>query len=231
MKYKDVCEAEFIARPNRFIAEILLHGQSTRCHVKNTGRCRELLVDKATVYVEKSSGTGRKTPCSLIAVEKGQRLVNIDSQAPNKVFAEALMNGKIRLPGFEEITLVQPERTYGSSRFDFYIESHDKKAFVEVKGVTLEQNGIAKFPDAPTERGVKHVLELVQASKDGFFAFIVFIIQMKNILCFTPNDDTHREFGEALRYAVQNGVAVAAYECDVTFDSIEVNGKQVAVML
>lgn len=231
MKYENVCKAEFVSRPNRFIAEILINEQITRCHVKNTGRCKELLVEKAIVYVENNYNPLRKTPCSLIAVEKGERVVNIDSQAPNKVFYEALVQKKILLPGLEDFTSVKPEKTYGNSRFDFYIENGIKKAFVEVKGATLEEEGIAKFPDAPTERGVKHVLELVKAKSEGYAAFIVFIIQMKHIQCFTPNDETHGAFGEALRFAAKNGVTVLAYECDVTPSSIEVNGKQCDVIL
>lgn len=231
LKYKKVCTAQFIRRPNRFIAEILLDGKETRCHVKNTGRCRELLVDGATVYIEQNPNPGRKTDCSLIAVRKGDRIVNIDSQAPNKVFYEALMAGKIRLPGFEEVTCAKPEKTYGASRFDFYIESGLKKAFIEVKGATLEEEGVAKFPDAPTERGIKHLLELVKAKEDGYSAFIVFIIQMQNIRYFTSNDRTHKAFGDTLRYASQNGVTVLAYECDVTPDNMELNGKELEVML
>lgn len=231
MKYRKVCPAQFIRRPNRFLAEIRLNGKETRCHVKNTGRCRELLIDGVTVYVEENLNPGRKTGCSLIAVKKGDRIVNIDSQAPNKVFYEALAEGKIRLPGFEEVTYAKPEKTYGASRVDFYIENGPNKAFIEVKGVTLEEEGVAKFPDAPTERGIKHLLELVKAKEDGFSAFIVFIIQMQNIRYFTPNDRTHKAFGDALRFASRNGVRVLAYECDVTPDNLELNGKQLEVVL
>lgn len=231
MKYENVCKAEFIARPNRFIAEVLLNDQIVRCHVKNTGRCKELLMEKATVYLQQSSDPCRKTACSLIAVQKGERAVNIDSQAPNKVFHEALLNRKIQLPGFEEITYIKPEKTYGESRFDFYIKSGQNKAFIEVKGATLEEEGVAKFPDAPTERGVKHLMELIKAKKEGYSAFIVFIVQMKDIRYFTPNDRTHKEFGDALRLAEKNGVTVLAYECDVVPDEIIVNGKQCSVIL
>lgn len=231
MKYENVCQAEFIARPNRFIAEILLNGRVTRCHVKNTGRCKELLIDRAAVYVQQCPGSGRKTACSLIAVQKGKRIVNIDSQAPNKVFQEALITRMIQLPGFEEITLIKPEKTYGDSRLDFYIESGQNKAFIEVKGATLEENGAARFPDAPTERGIKHLMELIKAKQDGYSAFIVFIIQMKDILYFSPNDRTHKEFGDALRLADRKGVTILAYECDVLPDSIEVNGKKCRIAL
>lgn len=231
MKYENVCRAEFIARPNRFIAEVLLNGRIIRCHVKNTGRCKELLVEKAAVYLQQSSDPCRKTACSLIAVQKGERIVNIDSQAPNKVFHEALLNGIIQLPGFEEITFIKPEKVYGDSRFDFYIESGNDKAFIEVKGATLEEEGVAKFPDAPTERGVKHLMELIKAKEMGYTAFIVFIIQMKDIQYFTPNDRTHKEFGNALRLAEKNGVRILAYECDVMPDSIEVNGRMCSILL
>lgn len=231
MKYENVCRAEFIARPNRFIAEVLLNGEAMRCHVKNTGRCKELLLEKAAVYLQQSSDPCRKTACSLIAVQKGERVVNIDSQAPNKVFHEALLNRKVQLPGFEDITYIKPEKTFGESRFDFYIESGRNKAFVEVKGATLEEEGIAKFPDAPTERGVKHLLELIKARKEGYAAFIVFIVQMKNIRYVIPNDQTHKEFGDALRLAEKSGVKVFAYECDVMPDEIIVNGKPCSVIL
>lgn len=231
MNYKNVCTAQFIRRPNRFIAEVLLDGKETRCHVKNTGRLKELLVGGATVYVEQNPSPGRKTGCSLIAVKKVERIVNIDSQAPNKAFYEALKSGMIRLPGFESITLVKPEKTFGDSRFDFYIECGEKRAFIEVKGVTLENEGVAKFPDAPTERGVKHLQELVKVQEEGCSAFIVFIIQMQGTHCFTPNDQTHIAFGDALRFASQNGVTVLAYECDVAPDSMKLNGKQIPVRL
>ena len=231
MKYDNVCRAEFITRPNRFIAEVLLDGRVMRCHVKNTGRCKELLVEKAAVYLQQHSDPSRKTACSLIAVEKGERIVNIDSQAPNKVVHEALLNGKIQLPGFEDITFIKPEKTYGDSRFDFYIESGKGKAFIEVKGATLEEDGVAKFPDAPTDRGVKHLMELIKTRKEGYSAFVVFVIQMKDVRYFAPNDRTHREFGDALRLADKNGVTILAYECDVAPDEIIINGKSCSIVL
>ena len=169
--------------------------------------------------------------CSLIGVQKGEQIVNIDSQAPNKVFHEALLNGKIRLPGFEELTLLKAEKFYGESRFDFYAESGSKKAFIEVKGVTLEVDGVAMFPDAPTDRGVKHLKELVRAKQMALMRFIVFIIQMDHIRFLIPNDKTHAAFGDALRSAAENGVMVLAYECDITEDSMEVNGTQCPVQL
>lgn len=231
MRYSNVCQGEFISRPNRFIAEIWMEGKKHISHVKNTGRCKELLIDKAVVYLERSGNPSRKTSWSLITVQKGDRLVNIDSQAPNKVFHEALLNKKVILPQFGDPSFIKPEISYGSSRFDFYMESGNRKAFIEVKGVTLEEDGVAKFPDAPTERGVKHLYELIGAKNEGYDAFVVFIIQMNRIRYFTPNDDTHGKFGEALRYARKNGVTVLAFECDVTQDTIELNGKACPVVL
>lgn len=231
MNYSNIVKGIFISRPNRFVAEVLIGGRVEICHVKNTGRCRELLKDSAEVFLQKSLNPNRRTAYSLIGAQKGGRIVNIDSQAPNRVFYEALLNGSVQLPGFKEITLIKPEKVYGSSRLDFYVESKKRKAYIEVKGVTLEENGVAKFPDAPTERGVKHVTELVRAKNDGFDAFAVFIIQMSGIKYFTPNDITHKEFGNALRYANQNGVKILAFECDVGAESIELNGKRTRVIL
>jgi sugar fermentation stimulation protein A len=164
------------------------------CHVKNTGRCRELLTHRAPVLVKETDSPARKTKYDLIAVYKGQRLVNMDSSAPNKVFAEWLQKGGL----FQNITLLKPEQHFGGSRFDFYVEGDNRKAFVEVKGVTLEDNGVVRFPDAPTERGVKHLKELAACAKAGFEAYVVFIVQMKDVLYFEPNWTTHRAFGEAL---------------------------------
>lgn len=231
LRYENVCQGEFISRPNRFIAEFWMDGKKHIGHVKNTGRCKELFLEKAVVYLERSGNPLRKTAYSLIAVRKGDRLVNIDSQAPNKVFHEALLNKKVILPQFGDISLIRPEITYGGSRFDFYLERGSRRALVEVKGVTLEEDGVAKFPDAPTERGVKHLYELVGAKNEGYDVFIVFIIQMSHIRYFTPNDETHGKFGEALRFAHKNGVNVLAFECDVTPDSIEVNGNSCPVVL
>lgn len=231
LHYSNICTGEFVKRQNRFIAEVLINGHKTICHVKNTGRLKELLTKEALVYLEKSNNPERKTGYSLISVKKENRIINIDSQAPNKVFYEGVINRRINIPGFENIIHIKHESTYGSSRFDFYMEGVNKNAYVEVKGVTLEENGVAKFPDAPTLRGVKHIYELVNAKESGFDAFIVFIIQMNNIKCFTPNDDTHKEFGEALRFAKNKGVEILAYECDVGSDFIELNGKQCEVIL
>jgi len=231
LRYSNICEGKFIRRLNRFLAEVMVDGKETICHVKNTGRLKELLTGEALVYLEKNDDPMRKTGYSLIAVKKDKRIVNIDSQAPNKVLYEALTKGKISLKGFENITYIKQESTYGASRFDFYIENADRKAFIEVKGVTLEESGTAKFPDAPTLRGVKHIYELAGAKKHGFDAYIIFIVQMNNIKYFTPNDATHKEFGDALRFAGKNGVGILAYECDVKPDLIEFNGKKCEILL
>jgi len=231
LNYSNIVKGIFLSRPNRFTARVMIDGRVETCHVENTGRCREILKENAMVFLQKSLNPNRKTAYSLIGAVKGSRIVNIDSQAPNGVFYESLLNGTVMLPGFKEITLVLKEKTFGNSRFDFYVESKKRKAFVEVKGVTLEEDGIAKFPDAPTERGVKHVKELVRAKKSGFDAFVVFIVQMNGIKYFTPNDITHGEFGEALRYAGKSGVKILAFECDVSADSIILNGKRIRVVL
>ena len=196
------------------------------CHVKNTGRCKELLIKGATVYLEHSDNPNRKTAYSLIAVQKGHRLINIDSQAPNKVLYEGLLNKAIVLPKFEEIIEIRPERVYQKSRFDFYIENENKKAFIEVKGVTLEEDGVVKFPDAPTKRGLKHVYELVDSLEDGYMAYIIFVIQMNDVKYFTPNNETQKEFGHALQYAQSKGVHILAYECDVKPDSLKLSGVE-----
>lgn len=217
MKYENVKKAKFISRPNRFIAYIEIDGKTEVAHVKNTGRCRELLVPGAEIYVQEFDNTARKTKYDLIAVKKGDRLINMDSQVPNKVFGEWVQNGKFT----DGVTLVRPETFYGDSRFDFYIEAGDRRIFVEVKGVTLEENGIVRFPDAPTERGVKHLRELTRAKEEGYEAFVAFIVQMDNVSYFEPNDATHLEFGQALREAARNGVSVIALSCHITPDSIE----------
>ena len=231
MKYEKVQKARFIERENRFVARVEdeMGDKESRVHVKNTGRCRELLVSGATVYLEDhmDSMRDRKYRYSLIAVEKeteaGTFLINMDSQAPNKVVAEALEAGAI----IDGATTIRPETTFGSSRFDFYVEAGEgdstRRAFIEVKGVTLEEDGIARFPDAPTERGVKHINELIAAREEGYEAYIVFVIQMKGMKCFEPNDETHPQFGEALRRAKAMGVQVLVYDCTVTEDSLELD--------
>ncbi len=216
MKYQHIVQAEFVERPNRFIAYVDINGKREKVHVKNTGRCKELLVKGAKVYLEKSDNPKRSTVYDLIAVEKGSRLVNMDSQAPNKVVEEWLWTKQL----FPNLVCVRPETTYGKSRFDFYVETEQEKIFMEVKGVTLEEDGVVRFPDAPSERAVKHVEELIQAKKDGYRVFILFVIQMESVSYFTPNDDTHREFAEVLYKAAEAGVEILAYDCLVTPDSM-----------
>lgn len=226
MQYGKILPARFLSRLNRFVARVEAEGEELVCHVKNTGRCRELLVPGATVWLEESPNPSRKTKFDLIAVEKGDRLINMDAQAPNKVFGEWAAAGGFR----EGLTLLRPETTYGSSRFDFYWESSKGRGFVEVKGVTLEEDGVVRFPDAPTLRGVKHLDELVKAHEAGYEAAVCFVIQMENVRWFAPNDETHPEFGQALRRAAQAGVEILAMDCAVTPQSLTI-GKSVPIRL
>lgn len=226
MQYGKILPARFLSRPNRFVARVEAEGEELVCHVKNTGRCRELLVPGATVWLEESPNPSRKTKFDLIAVEKGDRLINMDAQAPNKVFGEWAAAGDFR----EGLTLLRPETTYGSSRFDFYWESSKSRGFVEVKGVTLEEDGVVRFPDAPTLRGVKHLDELVKAREAGYEAAVCFVIQMENVRWFAPNNETHPEFGQALRRAAQAGVEILAMDCAVTPQSLTI-GKSVPIRL
>ena len=217
MNYSHILSGKFLARPNRFIAQVEINGQLEVCHVKNTGRCQELLLPGAIVYVEESSNPNRKTRFSLVAVQKGNRLINMDSQAPNLVFAEWVQSGHF-LPG---LSLLRREVSYRSSRFDFYCETAaGEKAFVEVKGVTLEKNGVALFPDAPTLRGVKHVEELCSCVQDGFSAYLFFVVQMSGVCYFTPNTATHPEFTAILCKAQHSGVHLRALDCAVSPDSL-----------
>lgn len=216
MIYKNIKSGKFLSRPNRFIAHVEIDGKEEICHVKNTGRCRELLVPGAAVFVQEFDSIKRTTKYDLISVQKGGRLINMDSQAPNKVFHEWLQNTEL----FGNITLIRPEFSYRSSRLDFYIEANGKKMLAEVKGVTLEENGIAMFPDAPTERGVKHISELCESIEDDYSACVAFIIQMENVRYFTPNNETHKAFGDALKLAQARGVQILALDCHVTRDSI-----------
>ncbi|MBQ8527749.1 MAG: DNA/RNA nuclease SfsA [Lachnospiraceae bacterium] len=218
MKYKKIVKAKFIERPNRFIAYANLNGQIVKCHVKNTGRCKELLVPGAEIFLEDHSGrSDRKTQYSLVKVVKEGRLINMDSQAPNQVAYEWIQNGGL----YPDITLLKREQKYGNSRFDLYYErKNGEKGFVEVKGVTLEINNIAKFPDAPTGRGVKHIKELIEAKKAGYEANVLFVIQMKGIVRFEPNYQTHKVFGETLKEAEKQGVNLLAMDCLVTEDGL-----------
>lgn len=240
MNYKVIKEAVFLSRPNRFIARAVVDGKEQTVHVKNTGRCKELLREGVKIYLE-DHGEGRKirkTRYSLVTVEKkdpgiksGVRLVNIDSHAPNRVVGEALADGSLDLPGLHFPLRIKPETAYEASRFDFYVEGREgNKAYIEVKGVTLENGGAARFPDAPTERGVRHVRELCLALDRGFGAYIIFVIQMKGISIFEPNDETHPAFGDALREARDKGVVILAFDCDVTAGGMAL-GEPVTVRL
>lgn len=216
MKYNNIIKGEFIDRPNRFIANVLIDNKAEVCHVKNTGRCKELLVKGSTVYLQKSDNPNRKTKYDLIAVLKGDRLINMDSQIVNYVAVEYLQSL------FDRINLIKPEYKYGNSRFDIYVETDTDKMFVEVKGVTLEDDGVVRFPDAPTERGVKHLKELQKAVTEGYRAYILFVVQMCDVKYFEPNAKTHPEFAEELKKAKENGVVPLAFDCAVTPDSIEI---------
>ena len=220
MRYENVYEGRFLLRPNRFIAHVEVDGRTEICHVKNTGRCRELLVPGAQVYLERSTNPVRKTQYDLIAVRKGELLINMDAQAPNQVFREWAEGGGF-LPG---LSLLRPETTWGNSRFDFYWElSTGRRGFVEVKGVTLEENGYARFPDAPTERGVKHLEELIACRAEGYETAVCFVIQMKGPRVFRPNDRTDPAFGAALRQAAAGGVEVLAMDCRVEPDELMID--------
>ncbi len=222
MKYKNITEGTFINRPNRFIANVLIDGKEEVAHVKNTGRCRELLREGFKVYLEISSNPQRKTKYDLVAAVKEREglpplLINLDSQIPNSAAEEWLKGGNL----FEKGAIIRREVTYKNSRFDFCIqEENGRKSFLEVKGVTQETEGKVLFPDAPTERGVKHIEELIKAKEEGFGAYILFVIQMKGIKSLSPNDETHKAFGDALRKAQEKGVTILAADCLVTPDSL-----------
>lgn len=219
MIYENIKCGSFICRPNRFIAKVNIEGKEETVHVKNTGRCKELLTRGARVILQYSDSPKRKTAWDLISVYKGERLINMDSQAPNKVFYEFLSKGVL----FESPEHIKPECKYGNSRFDFFVKAQENDAFIEVKGVTLEEDGAVLFPDAPTERGVKHIKELIKAREDGFEAYIAFIVQTENVRYFTPNAKTHPEFADALREAAAKGVKILCYDCKVTESSLTVN--------
>ena len=219
MRYERIEKAVFLERPNRFIAYTELNGRKETVHVKNTGRCAELLVPGASVYIQRSANPDRKTKWDLISVEKGERMINMDSQIPNRLVEEWIRGGHL----FRDVTLVRPETTYGNSRFDLYVEAEGKRIFIEVKGVTLEENGVCRFPDAPSERAVKHLEELILAKQEGYETYVFFVIQMKDVRYFTPNTDTHPAFAEALRRAAAAGVHILAYDCTVSPDSIEID--------
>ncbi len=218
MKYERIRKAVFRERPNRFIAYGELEGNMETIHVKNTGRCAELLLPGAVIYVQETDNPARKTKWDLIAVEKGKRLINMDSQIPNRVVQEWIEAGGLG----DDVTRIRPETTYGNSRFDLYVEAGERKIFIEVKGVTLEEDGVCRFPDAPSDRAVKHMEELICAHREGYETYVFFVIQMEGVRYFTPNVDTHPAFADALRKAKAAGVKILAYDCSVTPDSIRI---------
>ena len=215
MKYENMVPGKFLCRPNRFVAHVQIDGDEQIVHVKNTGRCRELLPEGAQVWCEKNDAPNRKTKYDLICVQKGDRLINMDSQAPNAAAGEWLRGG-----GLPDVHQVRSEVKFANSRFDFAFQKEGKPCFMEVKGVTLENDGICAFPDAPTLRGAKHLRELIQAAQAGYGAYVLFVIQMENVQCLRPNDATDPEFGEALRQAERAGVRLLAMDCRVTPDSM-----------
>ena len=217
MHYQNMLPGLFLARPNRFIAHVQIDGQVEICHVKNTGRCKELLVPGCTVYCQRSGNPSRKTKFDLIAVQKGGRLINMDSQAPNQAAGEWLAAG-----GLGEISELRAEVKQGDSRFDFSFVKDGKRCFLEVKGCTLENDGVCAFPDAPTERGAKHIRGLTALAREGYGAYILFVIQMADVKYIRPHDETDPEFGRALREAAANGVTVLAMDCAVDVDRMEV---------
>ena len=225
MEYTNMVPGIFLSRPNRFIAHVQIHGKEEICHVKNTGRCRELLPTGARVYCQRSDNPARKTQYDLIAVKKGERLINMDSQAPNIAAGQWLAAG-----GLGKITDLRPETTHADSRFDFSFTKDGRRCFLEVKGVTLETDGVCAFPDAPTARGVKHLQGLARAAREGFGTYVLFVIQMADVKYLHPNDDTDPAFGEALRLAAEAGVQILAMDCQVTENTMTLR-KPVPVKL
>ncbi len=217
MRYENMVPGVFIKRPNRFIAHVQIDGKEQICHVKNTGRCRELLSAGAQVWCQESTNPARKTKYDLITVKKGERLINMDSQAPNAAAKEWLLAG-----GLGKIDDLRAETVRGDSRFDFSFTLEGKQCFMEVKGVTLENDGVCAFPDAPTQRGTKHLKGLTQLAKEGFGAYVLFVIQMADVKYLHPNEETDPAFAQALRYAAQCGMTVLAMDCAVTEDRMEI---------
>ena len=217
MRYENMVPGIFLSRPNRFIAKVLIDGTEETVHVKNTGRCRELLPAGAQVWCHHSSNPNRKTKFDLITVKKGDRLINMDSQAPNTAAGEWLRSG-----GLGEIENLKAETFHGDSRYDFSFTKDGRQCFLEVKGVTLEDDGICAFPDAPTERGAKHLKGLTEAAKAGYGAYVLFVIQMADVKYLRPHDERDPAFGQALREAAENGVTVMAMDCAVDVDSMEI---------
>ena len=217
MRYTNMVPGTFLRRPNRFIAHVLIDGAEETVHVKNTGRCKELLPPGAQVWCQRSDNPNRKTKYDLITVKKGDRLINMDSQAPNAAAGEWLKNG-----GLGEIENLKAETFHGDSRYDFSFTKNGKKCFLEVKGVTLEEDGVCAFPDAPTERGARHLRGLTEAAKAGYGAYVLFVIQMADVKYLRPHDQRDPAFGEALREAAENGVAVLAVDCAVDVDAMDI---------
>lgn len=220
MRYGEMVEGIFLRRPNRFIAHVLINGREAVCHVKNTGRCRELLVPGCRVWCEKSKNPARKTAFDLIAVEKGTRIINMDSQAPNAAAGEWLRAG-----GLGPLTELRAESFYEDSRFDFSFTLDDRRCYLEVKGVTLENDGVCAFPDAPTLRGAKHLRGLIRAAEEGYGVYVLFVIQMGDVVYLHPNEVTDPAFGDALRSAAAAGVTVMAMDCRVTPDTMELRRR------
>ncbi len=217
MRYENMVPGIFLSRPNRFIAHVRIDGVEQVCHVKNTGRCRELLPPAAEIWCQKSSNPNRKTQYDLITVRKGDRLINMDSQAPNIAAKEWLLSG-----GLGEIANLRPESTHGDSRFDFSFTLEGSKCFLEVKGVTLENDGVCAFPDAPTQRGVKHLNGLIRAAQEGYGAFVLFVIQMADVKYLRANAETDPQFADALKAAAENGVTLLAMDCAVTESTMDI---------
>lgn len=228
MKYSNIFEGIFINRPNRFIANVIIDGKPEKVHVKNTGRCKEILKEGTKVYLEKSNNPNRKTKYSLISAYKNDLLINIDSQVPNDVVYSNIILNKIE--ELMNVDLLKREVTYGNSRFDLYYEKGDDKGFIEVKGATLEVDGISMFPDAPTERGTKHVLEMIESVKAGYKSYIFFLIQMAGIDYFKPNEAMDKKFSQALIKAKKEGVYILAYNSIVTIDTISL-GEKIKVLI
>lgn len=221
MKYKNIVQGNFILRENRFIAQVDIKGKSETVHVKNTGRCKELLVPGAKVYLQGSKKKERKTKWDLVTVQKGERLINMDSQAPNTLVREWIDEGGIG----SDISLIKPEYTYGSSRLDFYLERGEKRILIEVKGVTLEQDNWVMFPDAPSKRAIRHVEELCESLKHGYESYIIFVVQMDQVEYFSPNEAMHPDFAKSLRKAEKLGVHIQALTCKVEETQVKINGE------
>lgn len=219
MTYIGIVEGRFVRRLNRFIAEVIVEDETVLVHVKNTGRCKELFIEGTKVFLEKSTNPNRKTNFSLIGLYKGQHMINIDSQVPNQVVFESLLAGEIK--EIQDVTYAKREVTYGKSRFDIYYETASTKGFIEVKGVTLEEDGLAKFPDAPTERGTKHIKELTEGLKEGYKNYVCFLIQMAYVDTFRPHHERDLKLAKALYTGLDQGLGILIYNCTIGEDSID----------